>query len=91
VPSIPSPKLTKHWHSFRGARQEGGGFGVPQDIVLPTTTTEFLGKKIACPRQPDVYLELLYGNFKKIEYTYVAPAAAKVRAKMEADADPASI
>ena len=66
---------------------EGCGFGVPKDIVLPTTTTPLLGKEIACPRQPDAYLEILYGNFRKIEYTYLDPVAAKVRAEIDADCD----
>ena len=70
---------------------EGGGFGVPKDIVLPTTTTPLLGKEIACPGHSDAYLELLYGNFNDIEYTYVDPAAAKVRAKMDANTDPTQV
>jgi hypothetical protein len=70
---------------------EGGGFGVPKDIDLPTTTTLFLGKEIACPRQPDAYLAILYGDFRKIEYTYLDPVAAKVRAKIDADSDLAPV
>ena len=80
-------------HSEKGAMPttEGGGFGVPKDIVLPTTTTPFLGKEIACPGQPDAYLEILYGDFRKIEYTYLDPVAAKVRAKIDAGNDLASV
>ncbi len=76
-------------HSKKGAMPatEGGGFGVPTDIVLPTKTTPLLGKQIACPGKPDEYLEILYGNFREIEYTYLDPAAAKVRAKIDADCD----
>ena len=68
-----------------------GGFGVPEDIVLPTKTTPLLGKEIACPGQPDAYLEILYGNFRKIEYTYLDPVAAKMRAKIDADSNLASV
>ena len=70
---------------------EGGGFGVPKDIVLPTTTTRFLGGEIACPRLPDAYLEILYGDFRKIEYTYLDPVAAKLRAEVDAGSDLASV
>jgi len=62
---------------------EGGGFGVPVNTVLPTTTTPFLGQEIACPSQPDTYLELVYGDFTTVEYTYLDAAAAKVRAAMD--------
>ncbi|NOX40192.1 MAG: LicD family protein [Alphaproteobacteria bacterium] len=70
---------------------EGGGFGVPKDIVLPTTTTPFLGGEIACPSQPGAYLEILYGNFQKIEYTYLDPAAAETRAEIDACSDLTSV
>ncbi|NOX40842.1 MAG: LicD family protein [Alphaproteobacteria bacterium] len=70
---------------------EGGGFGVPMDIVLPTATTPFLGGEIACPGQPDAYLEILYGDFKKIEYTYLDPVAAKARANIDAENDLVSV
>jgi hypothetical protein len=66
---------------------EGGGFGVPEDIVLPAAITPFLGKAIACPGRPDAYLEILYGNFRKIEYTYLDPVAAEARAGIDAGSD----
>lgn len=70
---------------------EDGGFGVPKDVVLPTTTTRLLGKEIACPRQPVEYLKILYGDFRKIEYTYLDPVAAKMRAKIDSGSDPTAV
>ena len=58
---------------------ENGGYGVPLGIVLPTSEISFEGGNIACPKSPDAYLRLLYGDFEQIEYTYVNPLAAKKR------------
>ena len=58
---------------------ENGGYGVPQGIVLPTSTISFVGDNIACPNNPDTYLRVLYGDFEEIEYTYLDPAAAETR------------
>ena len=61
------------------AATENGGYGVPLGIVLPTSEINFEGGNIACPKSSNAYLRLLYGDFEKIEYTYVNPAAAKKR------------
>ncbi len=58
---------------------EKGGYGVPQEIVLPTSIIAFLGRNIACPSEPDTYLRALYGDFEEVEYTYVDAAAAETR------------
>ncbi|MCZ6743612.1 MAG: hypothetical protein O7D31_02855, partial [Alphaproteobacteria bacterium] len=58
---------------------ESGGYGVPREIVLPTSTIAFLGGNIACPNQPKEYLRLIYGDFGEVVYTYVDAAAAKTR------------
>ncbi len=58
---------------------ETGGYGVAREIVLPTSTIDFLGGNIACPNKPEAYLRVLYGDFKKVEYTYVDAAAAETR------------
>ncbi len=58
---------------------ESGWFGVPKEIVLPTSTIHFLGNDIACPNKPMEYLRLLYKNFEEVVYTYVDTAAAKTR------------
>ncbi|MDH3703169.1 MAG: LicD family protein, partial [Alphaproteobacteria bacterium] len=67
---------------------ESGGFGVPKEIVLPTSTVPFLGSDFACPNQSDAYLRILYGDFKKIEYTYVNAGPAKARAQLDTVGDP---
>jgi hypothetical protein len=58
---------------------ESRWFGVPEEIVLPTSTVRFLGEDIACPNQPEEYLRIIYGEFEEIKLTYVAAAAAETR------------
>jgi hypothetical protein len=62
---------------------ESGWYGVPKELVLPTSTINFLGDTISCPNQPDAYLRVLYGEFEKIELTYVDADAARTRAKID--------
>lgn len=64
---------------------ENGGYGVPQEMVLPTSTLDFVGGKFSSPNQPESYLQLMYGDFQKIEYTYVDAEAAKTRQEIDAD------
>lgn len=59
---------------------ENGGYGIPQEMVLPTATITFLDGKFGCPSQSEFYLNELYGDFSKVEYTYVDAAAAHTRA-----------
>ena len=63
---------------------ESGGYGVPQDIVLPIKTVKYLGADFACPNKAEVYLRMLYGDFQNVEYTYVDAMAAKARAGIDA-------
>ncbi len=58
---------------------ESGAYGVPREMVLPTSTIRFLGSNFACPNKPDAYLQVLYGDFKEVEYTYIDAAAAETR------------
>lgn len=67
---------------------EDGGFGVPQGIVLPTSKILYLGGEFDCPNQPEAYLQMLYGEFRKIEYTYIDAEAAKARAEVDIIGDP---
>ena len=62
---------------------ESGGYGVPREIVLPTSTIDFLGGKVACPSEPEAYLRILYGDFEEVEYTYVNAAAAETRSQAD--------
>jgi len=67
---------------------ESGGYGVPREIILPTSTVPFFNEEFSCPNQPEAYLHLLYGNFRKIEYTYVDAGPAKARARIDTVGDP---
>lgn len=67
---------------------ERGGFGVPQEIVLPTSKIPYLGGEFDCPNQPEAYLQILYGNFRKIEYTYINAEAANARTGVDVAGDP---
>ncbi len=62
---------------------ESGGYGVPREIVLPTSTIAFLGGNIAGPYKPKEYLRLIYGDFGEVVYTYVDAAAAKTRCRAD--------
>ena len=82
--------LERHTHKGAMPTTESGGYGVPREIVLPTSTVRFLGSDFACPNQNDAYLRTLYGDFKKIEYTYVDAGAAKARARIDTVGDPST-
>ncbi|MCP3971811.1 MAG: LicD family protein [Rhodobacteraceae bacterium] len=62
---------------------ESGWHGVPVDIILPTSTINFLGPNIPCPNQPEAFLQILYGDFGSAELTYVDENAAKNRADID--------
>jgi hypothetical protein len=80
--------LERQSHKGAMPATESGSYGVPLEIVLPTSTIPFLGKKIACPNQTEEYLSILYGNFKKIEYTYVDTLPAKARGQIDTVGNP---
>lgn len=71
--------------SYKGAMPatESSGYGVPREMVLPTSTIPFLGGDFSCPHQPEAYLRMLYGDFLKIAYDYVDAGPAKARARMD--------
>ncbi len=48
----------------------------------------FLGGYFACPDQSEAYLRMLYGDFKKIEYTYVDAGPARARTRIDNGGDP---
>ena len=59
---------------------ESGWHGVPIEIILPTSTINFLGSEMPCPSQPEAFLRTVYGDFQTVELTYVDKTAAKIRA-----------
>ncbi len=75
--------LERKSHKGVMPRTESGGYGVPQEVVLPIKHIPFLGGEFACPNQAEAYLRLLYGDFQKVEYTYVDTVAAKARAEID--------
>lgn len=62
---------------------EGGGYGVPRDMVLPVSKINFLGSEMVCPNQPEAYLRVLYGDYDKPDYTYLAIASARTRQRVD--------
>jgi hypothetical protein len=58
---------------------ESGWYGVPEDIVLPTSTIRFLDNDTACPNRPEAYLRIIYGDFEKPKLTFVDATAAETR------------
>jgi hypothetical protein len=89
-PVISHGEAVLERRSHKGAMPatESGGFGVPQEIILPVSTVLFLGRDVACPNRAEAYLRVLYGDFEKIEYTFVDAGPAKVRARIDAGGDP---
>lgn len=65
---------------------ESGGFGLARDIVLPVTTIDFLGGTFSAPNNAKAYLEVLYGDFRKVEYTYIDSAPAEARRPIDVSA-----
>jgi len=61
---------------------------VPLDVVLPTSTVSFLGRDVACPNQSDSYLRLMYGDFRKVELTYIDAGPAQARALVGVPVNP---
>jgi len=89
--SYGQPVVERRSHKGAMSITESGGYGIPQDVVLPTSTVHFLGGDIACPNQSETYLRLLYGDFWKVEYTYVDAGPAQARAHIGAAGTPSSV
>ena len=79
--------LERQSHKAAMPATESGGFGVPEQIILPTSKISFLGGDFACPNQSESYLRVLYGDFEKTEYTYVDAGPAKARSRIGAPGD----
>ena len=88
--AISDGNIVVERRSHKGAMPttESGGYGVPQEIILPTSTVAFLDGDFACPNQSDAYLRMLYGDYEKIEYTYVDSGPANARARIDIVGDP---
>ena len=80
--------LERRSHKGGMPTTESGGYGVPEEIVLPTSTVAFLGGDFACPNQSEGYLRMVYGDYDKVEYTYVDSGPANARARIDIVGDP---
>ena len=81
--SYGKPVVERRIHKGEMPATESGWHGVPEDLVLPTSTVSFLGSNFSCPNRPEAYLRVLYGDFRKVEYTYVDSAAARTRRQFD--------
>ncbi len=62
---------------------ESGRYGVPVEMIMPTSEIELLGKMVSCPRDSDAYLRTLYGNYTEVDYTYVDDEVAHIRRNVD--------
>ncbi len=62
---------------------ESGVYGVPRDMVLPVSKINFLGSEMGSPNQPQAYLRVLYGDYDRPDYTYLATASATTRQRVD--------
>ncbi len=62
---------------------ESSGYGVPVEMIMPTSEIELLGKMVSCPRDSDAYLRTLYGNYTEVDYTYVDNEVAYSRKSVD--------
>jgi len=81
--SYGKPVLERRTHKGVLPVTESGWYGMPEEIVLPTSTIRFLGDDIPCPNQPESYLRNLYADYQKVELTYVNSAAAETRRSVD--------
>ena len=70
---------------FKGAmpQTESGRYGVPVEMIMPMNEIELLGKMVSCPRDSDAYLQILYGNYTEVDYTYVDNEVAHFRKSVD--------
>ena len=79
-----APVLERRIYKGAMPATESGRYGVSSHIVLPTATIAFLGGDFSCPGRSEEYLHIIYGDFRKVEYSYVDPAAAATRHQVDA-------
>ena len=79
---LGQPVLERQSHKGSMPVMESGWYGVPIDIILPTSSINFLGSEIPCPRQPESFLKTVYGDFETVELTYINETTANIRANI---------
>jgi hypothetical protein len=75
--------LERRIHKGDMPATDSGGYGIAPDLVLPTSTIEFMGRQCACPRHAAGYLGVLYGDFNTIAYSYVDAQSAENRRHLD--------
>ena len=78
--------LERRSHKGHMPTTDSGGYGVPRDLVLPTSTINFLGRQTACPNRASDYLRVLYGNYNEVAYSYVDAGPADARRHLDVSA-----
>ena len=75
--------IERQSHKGNMLATDGGGYGVPSELVLPTSKITFLDRELPCPRRVQDYLRVLYGDFNQVDYSYVDAGPAKARQQLE--------
>ena len=65
-------------------RNRNGRFEIPHDQALPPATIPFLGKRVPCPCKPAEFLRTMYGDYTRVDYTWLSEEAADGRRKADA-------
>ena len=54
---------------FKGAmpQTEIGYYGFPVEITILTSEIKLFGKMLSCPRDSDIYLRTVYGNYTEVD------------------------
>jgi hypothetical protein len=70
---------------FKGAmpQTENGYYGVPVELMIPTSEIELFGQMVSCPRDSDAYLRTVYGNYTEVDYTYIDSEVATSRKSVD--------
>jgi hypothetical protein len=68
----------------RMPRLGSGGYGVPYDMVVPTSMITLYGAEVRCPHNAQGYLRALYGDYTEISYAYLKGPVAEVRRAIDA-------
>ncbi len=66
---------------------ESGRYGVPVEMMIPTSERELMGKMVSCPRDSDAYLQTVYGNYMEVDYTFVDNEVAHSRKGVDEASD----
>jgi len=66
---------------------ENGRYGVPLEMIMPTSEIELYGKMVSSPGDSNAYLRTVYGNYTEVDYTYIDNDVAYTRRKVDEAGD----